>query len=275
MAEVVYMPKLSDTMTEGVVAEWHKKVGDSVASGELIAEIETDKATMEFESFYDGVLLYIGVEKGNGAPVNSILAIIGKKGEDISGLLADAAAPKKEEKTEAPKKEETPKAAEVKAEVKTEAPKKEAPKSTPTQVVSSNAGDRVYASPLAKKLAEEKGIDIENVRGTGDGGRIVVRDIEHYVPYVPASGGMQHVAAGVESFEDITVSQMRKTIARRLGESKFSAPHFYLTINVDMDNAITARKAMNAAGDVKISFNDMVVKAVAMALTKHPGVNSS
>lgn len=275
MAEVVYMPKLSDTMTEGVVAEWHKKVGDSVASGELIAEIETDKATMEFESFYDGVLLYIGVEKGNGAPVNSILAIIGKKGEDISGLLADAAAPKKEEKTEAPKKEETPKAVEVKEEVKTESPKTEAPKSTPTQVVSSNTGDRVYASPLAKKLAEEKGIDIENVRGTGDGGRIVVRDIEHYVPYVPASGGMQQVAAGVESFEDITISQMRKTIARRLGESKFSAPHFYLTINVDMDNAITARQAMNAAGDVKISFNDMVVKAVAMALTKHPGVNSS
>jgi pyruvate dehydrogenase E2 component (dihydrolipoamide acetyltransferase) len=272
MAEVVYMPKLSDTMTEGVVAEWHKKVGDKVASGELIAEIETDKATMEFESFYDGVLLYIGVEKGKGAPINSILAIIGEKGEDISDLISNAAAPKKEEKVEAPKKEEAPKVADVKE----EAPKVVTPQNTPAQVVSSNTGDRAFASPLAKKLAEEKGIDIANVKGTGDGGRIVVRDIEHYVPYVPAAGGgVKQVTAGVESYEDITVSQMRKTIARRLGESKFSAPHFYLTINVDMDNAITARKAMNASGEVKISFNDMVVKAVAMALTKHPGVNSS
>lgn len=269
MAEVVYMPKLSDTMTEGVVAEWHKKVGDKVAEGDLLAEIETDKATMEFESFYDGTLLHIGVEAGKGAPVNAILAIIGEEGEDISGLLKGGAAPV-EEKAELTPKAETP-ATPVAAPVV-----KETPKVAPTNVVSSNTGDRVFASPLAKKLAEEKGIDIANVRGTGDGGRVVVKDVEHYVPYVPAAGGaIQTVVAGVESFEDVSVSQMRKTIARRLGESKFSAPHFYLTINVDMDNAIAARKAINESGEVRISFNDMVIKATAMALTKHPAVNSS
>ncbi|HRO75693.1 MAG TPA: pyruvate dehydrogenase complex dihydrolipoamide acetyltransferase [Crocinitomicaceae bacterium] len=272
MAEVVYMPKLSDTMTEGVVAEWHKKVGEKVSSGELIAEIETDKATMEFESFYDGTLLYIGVEKGKGAPVNAILAIIGQEGEDISALIQGGA------KAETPKSE-APKAEPVQAETpKVETPKTvEVQKPTPTPIaVPSNSGDRVFASPLAKKLAEEKGIDINAVRGTGDNGRIVVRDVEHYVPYVPASvSPIISAPAGVESYEDTAVSQMRKTIARRLGESKFSAPHFYLTINVDMDNAMAARKAINASGDVKISFNDMVIKASAMALTKHPIINSS
>jgi len=278
MAEIVYMPKLSDTMTEGVVAEWHKKVGDKVASGELIAEIETDKATMEFESFYDGVLLYIGVEKGKGAPVNSILAIIGQEGEDISALIAGGAAPKAEEKKEepakeGPKKEETPKEEAPKQDVK-EVSKPAA--SAVTAAPSAVTGDRVFASPLAKKLADEKGIDISSVRGTGDQGRIVKRDVEHYVPYVPASSAVpQQVAAGTESYEDVPVSQMRKTIARRLAESKFTAPHFYLTLNVDMDNAIAARKAMNETGEVKISFNDMVIKASALALTKHPAVNSS
>lgn len=271
MAEIVYMPKLSDTMTEGVVAEWHKKVGEKVSSGELIAEIETDKATMEFESFYDGTLLYIGIEKGKGAPVNAILAIIGQEGEDISALIQGGA------KAETPKSE-APKAEPVQAETpKVETPKVEVQKPTPTPIaVPSNSGDRVFASPLAKKLAEEKGIDINAVRGTGDNGRIVVRDVEHFVPYVAASGSpVVSAPAGVESYEDTAVSQMRKTIARRLGESKFSAPHFYLTINVDMDNAMAARKAINASGDVKISFNDMVIKASAMALTKHPIINSS
>lgn len=272
MAEVVYMPKLSDTMTEGVVAEWHKKVGEKVSSGELIAEIETDKATMEFESFYDGTLLYIGVEKGKGAPVNAILAIIGQEGEDVSALIQGGA-------TAENPRTETPKAEPVQAEApKVETQKAvEIQKTTPAPIaVPSNTGDRVFASPLAKKLAEEKGIDINAIRGTGDNGRIVVKDVEHYVPYVPASGSpIISVPAGVESYEDITLSQMRKTIARRLGESKFSAPHFYLTINVDMDNAMVARKAINASGDVKISFNDMVIKASAMALTKHPTVNSS
>jgi pyruvate dehydrogenase E2 component (dihydrolipoamide acetyltransferase) len=277
------MPKLSDTMSEGVVAEWHKKVGDSVSSGEVLAEIETDKATMEFESFYDGVLLHIGVEKGQTAPVNAILAIIGEAGEDISAALAGGkpadAAPKAEEK--APQAEAP--AAETKA------PAAEAPKApvaetkavpvtaAPAQNNNNASGGRVLASPLAKKVAEEKGIDIQQVAGTGDGGRIVKRDVEHFTPYVPAAGqaNFTPAPAGQESFTDEPVSQMRKTIARRLSESKFTAPHFYLTLDIDMDNAIAARKAMNAQEGVKISFNDMVVKASAMALRKHPAINSS
>lgn len=266
------MPKLSDTMTEGVVAEWTKKVGDKVSSGEVLAEIETDKATMEFESFFDGVLLHIGVEKGKAAPVNSILAIIGKAGEDISSLLASGSAPAPAAKTEVtPVATATPSPESV----------KEAPAAKPvvaavaSQPVS-NANGRIIASPLAKKLAEEKGIDISVVAGTGDGGRVVKRDVDHYVPYTPAAtGGFVTSTPGVESYTDETVSQMRKTIARRLAESKFTAPHFYLTLDIDMDNAIAARKSMNASGEVKISFNDMVVKAVAMALRKHPAVNSS
>ena len=274
MAEVIYMPKLSDTMTEGVVAEWHKKVGDPVKSGELIAEIETDKATMEFESFYDGVLLHIGVEKGKSAPVNALLAIIGKAGEDVSSLTAGGSAPvetKVEEKTtEAPKvaAEVTPSPAPVAAEV----PKK-APQATQSNV---SANGRILASPLAKKLADEKGIDLSFVTGTGDGGRITKRDVDHYVPYnAPQSAKGTGVVSGVESYTDEPVSQMRKTIARRLAESKFTAPHFYLTISLDMDNAIAARKAMNSQEGVKVSFNDMVIKAVSMALKKHPAINSS
>lgn len=265
------MPKLSDTMTEGVVAEWHKKVGDSVSSGELLAEIETDKATMEFESFYDGVLLHIGVEKGANAPVNAILAIIGAAGEDVSSLLANAGAPTVETApTPAPVAEKAP---EVSAPVA--APVAESkPVASPAPV--SNTSGRVFASPLAKKVAADKGIDINQVAGTGDSGRIVKRDVDHFTPYVPAANQASYaVAAGQESYTEEKVSQMRKTIARRLAESKFSAPHFYLTLDIDMDNAIAARKAMNADKDVKISFNDMVVKASAMALRKHPAINSS
>lgn len=271
MAEIIYMPKLSDTMTEGVVAEWHKKVGDSVSSGELLAEIETDKATMEFESFYDGVLLHIGVEKGANAPVNAILAIIGAAGEVVSSLLANAGAPTVETApTPAPVAEKAP---EVSAPVA--APVAESkPVASPAPV--SNTSGRVFASPLAKKVAADKGIDINQVAGTGDSGRIVKRDVDHFTPYVPAANQASYaVAAGQESYTEEKVSQMRKTIARRLAESKFSAPHFYLTLDIDMDNAIAARKAMNADKDVKISFNDMVVKASAMALRKHPAINSS
>ena len=269
MAEVIYMPKLSDTMLEGVVAEWTKKVGDTVKNGEVLAEIETDKATMEFESFYDGVLLYIGVEKGKAAPVNAILAIIGEKGEDISALIAGGNTPASE----------TEKAAPVLA-TPTPAPivKEAAPAPSATVAVSApavNAGDRVFASPLAKKIAEEKGIDIQAVAGTGEAGRIVKRDVDHYVPYTPAQRTFSAAPAGTESFVDETVSQMRKTIARRLAESKFTAPHFYLTLDIDMDNAIKARKSMNQVEGVKVSFNDMVVKAVAMALKLNPNVNSS
>jgi pyruvate dehydrogenase E2 component (dihydrolipoamide acetyltransferase) len=270
MAEVVYMPKLSDTMTEGVVAEWTKKVGDTVSSGEVLAEIETDKATMEFESFYDGVLLYIGVEKGKAAPVNSILAIIGDQGEDISALLAntDTSAVQNDAVAEAPKSVDvvpTPAPA---------APVKPEPVAIPVEQVASTTG-RIFASPLAKKIAEEKGIDISRVQGSGESGRITKRDVDQFVPGTAAPAPVFMSNTGVESFVDEPVSQMRKTIARRLAESKFTAPHFYLTLGIDMDNAIASRKAMNASGDAKISFNDMVVKAVAMALRKHPAVNSA
>lgn len=278
MAEVVYMPKLSDTMTEGVVAEWTKKVGDAVSSGEVLAEIETDKATMEFESFYDGVLLHIGVEKGQAAPVNSILAIIGEKGEDISGLLSGdsaPAAPVAEEKKEVASTSSAP------TNPNPEPVKEAAPVTKPAQpviapVTTASSDGRVVASPLAKKLAEEKGINIGDVQGTGEGGRIVKRDVDHYVPYeAPARASFTAAPAGVESYTDEPVSQMRKTIARRLAESKFTAPHFYLTLDIDMDNAIAARKALNATEGVKISFNDLVVKAAAVSLRQHPAVNSA
>jgi pyruvate dehydrogenase E2 component (dihydrolipoamide acetyltransferase) len=271
MAEVVYMPKLSDTMTEGVVAAWNKQVGDSVKAGEILAEIETDKATMEFESFYDGVLLHIGVETGKAAPVNSILAIIGEKGEDISGLLAGAPAPA----AEISKEQETPKVEAVIATPKPEPVKEAAPSPVKASAQVASSSDRVFASPLAKKLAEEKGIDISSVAGTGENGRIIKRDVDHYTPYTPAERTFTSAPSGIESFHDETVSQMRKTIARRLAESKFTAPHFYLTLSIDMDNAIAARKTLNAMEGVKVSFNDMVVKAVALSLKQHPNVNSA
>lgn len=261
MAEIVRMPKLSDTMTEGVVAEWHKKVGDSVSEGELIAEIETDKATMEFESFYDGILLYIGVEKGDAAPINNILAIIGDKGEDISKLLAEAPAaePAKEEKTPATPEKSAPVVAESKPVV--------------TESISVDTPNgRIFVSPLAKKMAEERNINLAHVGGTGDHGRIIKRDIENFVPS-NASAPVFSGPVGQESYTDEPFSQMRKAIARTLSASKYNAPHFYLKMEVNMDNAIVARKVMNASGDVKISFNDMVVKAVASALRKHPKVN--
>jgi|UniRef100_UPI0040495608 pyruvate dehydrogenase E2 component (dihydrolipoamide acetyltransferase) len=273
MAEIVYMPKLSDTMTEGVVAEWHKKVGDTVKSGELLAEIETDKATMEFESFYDGVLLHIGIEKGKTVPVNSLLAIIGNAGEDVQAIIAQAGSSASVEapKTEVATPEATP--APTPAPVAVATPVA-APVATST-VSNTNANGRILASPLAKKLAEEKGVDLAFIAGTGDGGRITKRDVDHYVPYNAPARSAAQATVGVESFTDEPISQMRKTIARRLAESKFTAPHFYLTISIDMDNAIAARKSMNSQDGVKVSFNDMVVKAVAMALRKHPTVNSS
>jgi len=271
MAEVIYMPKLSDTMTEGVVASWLKNIGDPVKSGELLAEIETDKATMEFESFYDGVLLHIGVETGKAAPVNAVLAIIGKAGEDISSLLASA--PQAEApKTEAPKAvEAAPTPAPTPAPVPTPTPVS-APKPAP---VLSN--DKIYASPLAKKLAEERGIDLAYVAGSGENGRIVKRDVDHYTPHPNGAASVAGTSSGLTTvtYTDEPVSQMRKTIARRLAESKFTAPHFYLTLDIDMDNAMAFRTAVNATEGYKISFNDIVIKAVALALRKHPTVNSS
>jgi pyruvate dehydrogenase E2 component (dihydrolipoamide acetyltransferase) len=278
MAEVVYMPKLSDTMTEGVVAAWTKKVGDTVKAGEVLAEIETDKATMEFESFFDGVLLHIGVETGKAAPVNSVLAIIGQAGEDISAALANAAAgapgatTSTPEPTPAPAPEVASAPAPVAAPVTAPTP---APVAAPV-VATSNTSDRVFASPLAKKLASERGIDIQAVAGTGENGRIVKRDVDHYVPYTPANKPAAAVSnTGQVSYYDEPISQMRKTIARRLAESKFTAPHFYLTLDIDMSNAIATRKSLNSLDGVKVSFNDMVIKAVAMALRQHPTVNSA
>lgn len=264
------MPKLSDTMTEGVVASWLKKVGDEVENGELLAEIETDKATMEFESFFDGVLLHIGVEQGGAAPVDSLLCILGEKGEDISALLESAleAAPVVEEKAApapAPTPAPTPAPAPAPASVAPVAASV-TPVAAPAPV-SANTG-RLKASPLARKLAEERGINVSQIPGSGDAGRIVKRDVE-------AFNGANTPTPGVERFTEVGVSQMRKTIARRLAESKFSAPHFYLTVSIEMDTAMAARKSINDAGEVKISFNDMVVKAAALALKKHPAVNSS
>jgi pyruvate dehydrogenase E2 component (dihydrolipoamide acetyltransferase) len=271
MAEIVYMPKLSDTMTEGVVAAWTKNVGDAVKTGEILAEIETDKATMEFESFYDGVLLYIGVETGKTAPVNAILAIIGDKGEDIASLIS--ATPPLTEVAEKPID------VKVEPEVKKEPVQVVVQQTTiPTEIKSIPAtlnSGRIFASPLAKKLAEEKGIDINAVSGTGENGRIIKKDVDHYTPYTPANRIFSQAPLGVEGFTDEPVSQMRKTISRRLAESKFSAPHFYLTLDIDMDQAITIRKGLNSVEGVKVSFNDMVVKAVGMSLKQHPTVNSA
>lgn len=268
MAEIVRMPKLSDTMTEGTVAVWHKKVGDKVKSGELLAEIETDKATMEFESFEDGVLLHIGVEKGKSAPVDSLLAILGKEGEDISELLknVDASAP-----VAAPAAASAPAPSPAPASAPAATA---APAATPAPAPTHASNGRLKASPLAKKIAEDKGIDINMVSGSGDGGRIVKRDIEQFTP-TASSAPVFAAVPGVESYTEEAVSNMRKTIARRLAESKFSAPHFYLTMEIDMDNAMEARKAVNASGEVKVSFNDMVIKASALALRKHPKINAS
>ena len=271
MAEIVYMPKLSDTMTEGVVVAWTKNVGDAVKTGEILAEIETDKATMEFESFYDGVLLYIGVETGKTAPVNAILAIIGDKGEDIASLISETP----------PVTEVTEKEIEVKVEqeVKKEPLQVVVQQTTiPIEVKSIPAtlnSGRIFASPLAKKLAEEKGIDIAAVSGTGENGRIIKKDVDHYTPYTPVNRIFSQAPLGVEGFTDEPVSQMRKTISRRLAESKFSAPHFYLTLDIDMDQAINIRKGLNSMEGVKVSFNDLVVKAVGMSLKQHPTVNSA
>ena len=262
--EVITMPRLSDTMEEGTVATWNKKVGDEVSEGDILAEIETDKATMEFESFYTGVLLEIGVKEGETALVDSVLAIVGPKGTDVSGLLEKYTSGSNNDSPA--KKTTVKKESSVVVETKIDAPK---------AVISTSASDnsRIFISPLAKKLAEEKGINLSQVRGSGENGRIIKRDIENYQP-VSVANTTAYTPVGEESFEEVKNSQMRKVIAKRLGESKFMAPHYYLTIELDMDHAISARTAINSDPDVRVSFNDMVVKASAMALRKHPKVNS-
>jgi len=270
-AEIVLMPKMSDTMNEGVIAAWHKKVGDSVKTGELLAEVETDKATMEYESYNSGILLYIGAKEKEAVAVNGVLAIIGEKNADWQTLLkAHQAKASGDSKPVAP------------------AESKSAPatQSQPTSNGSSaQENGRLKASPLAKKMAKDLGFDISKIQGTGEGGRITRHDVETYKPSAspaastaatkPSAPIVLPQVVGKESFEEVAVSQMRKTIARRLAESKFSAPHFYLTMEINMDKAVEARKSMNEISPVKISFNDMVLKATASALRQHPDVNVS
>jgi pyruvate dehydrogenase E2 component (dihydrolipoamide acetyltransferase) len=278
--EVILMPRLSDTMTEGVIADWHKKVGDSVKKGDILADIETDKATMELESYKEGKLLYIGAQKGEKIAVNDLLAVIGDEKKVNLATIVGAA---KNKGVAAP----------VAAGV--------APEAVPAAGNASQAGaaalgghselsvsadGRIKASPLARKLAAEKGIDIREVAGSGDNGRIVKKDVDSFTPAkTPAVSGAAQpattgkttspVAAGVESYDEVPVSQMRKIIARRLAESKFTAPHFYITMSIDMDKAVESRARMNEVSPVKISFNDLVLKAVALALKQHPAINSS
>ena len=265
-AKAVRMPKMSDTMVEGVIAKWLKKTGDVVKSGDIIAEVETDKATMELENYEDGTLLYIGAKEGEGVIVDGIIAIVGEPGTDFQPILAAENA--------------APAPAPVAAAVAAPAPVQvaEAPKAVETKVAAPAPAkariseDSIKASPLARALAKEKGYNLSWIQGTGEGGRITKNDIEDYNP--SAGGAMSTFVSGVESYEDIPNSQMRKTIARRLSESKFSAPEFYLTMEINMDKAIEARVSMNEVLPVKISFNDMVIKATALALTKHPKINS-
>ena len=262
MAEVIRMPKMSDTMEEGVIAEWLKKVGDEVKSGDVLAEVETDKATMELESYDDGVLLHIGVKNGDSVPVNGVIAIIGDKGEDVDDILKNLNSTPNEEKVE-----DIP---EEKKETKSE--------ETVIEKTNDNDRKRIKVSPLAKKLASDKGVNLSEVSGSGDGGRIVKSDIENF------SGSIDSIDEKTvelpkiyskESFEEIPVTQMRKTISKRLSESKFSSPHFYLTMEIDMENCINGRKKINESSERKISFNDIILKAVAVSLRKHPMVNSS
>jgi pyruvate dehydrogenase E2 component (dihydrolipoamide acetyltransferase) len=273
-AKVIRMPLMSDTMTEGKIIQWNKKVGDKVKADDSLAEVETDKATMDVVGYEEGTLLYIGVEAGKAAKVNDIIAIVGKEGTDVSAFV------------EAEKNaQKNPPKSENKEVQKQEEPQAVQPSTENNTQQSSMEGGRVKASPLAKRLAAEKGIDISQVPGSGDGGRIIKKDVDSFVPAAaekaqpPKATEVKPVQPfapiGQESHEDIPNSQMRKTIARRLGESKFQAPHFYLTMEIDMDNSIRSRKAINEVSPVKVSFNDMVIKACAMALRQHPAVNSS
>lgn len=268
MAEVIEMPKLSDTMTEGVIAAWHKNVGDTVKAGDLLAEIETDKATMELESYFDGVLLYQGIEVGKPVPIGTLMAIIGKAGEDISAIIAKYSGTTTKTST-----------------ANTETKESSTTQNTHQNTTAQDTNDRIKVSPLAKKIATEKGINLEEIEGSGDNGRIIKKDVENY-----AQQQKQHITQNIQqttqtpatqtpitqgTYTDTLVSQMRKTIARRLSESLYSAPHFYLTMEINMDNIIELRKQVNAISEVKTSFNDWVVKAVSMALRKHPKINAS
>lgn len=275
MAEVIKMPRLSDTMQEGTVAKWHVNVGDKIGEGDLLAEIETDKATMEFESFEEGTVLHIGVGEGESAPVDSVLVILGEKGEDIDGLTkgetAESDSESKEietEKDDANEEQDTSSTqASAESNDNTSSSESKQPESKQEDT------DRLKVSPLARKMAEDKGIELAQVNGSGDGGRIVKRDIEDFKPQSKASTSTNQTTG--DAYDEQPVSQMRKTIARRLSDSKFTAPHFYLTMEISMDRAMEVRKSINTAEGVKVSVNDMIIKACAVALKQHPAINSS
>jgi pyruvate dehydrogenase E2 component (dihydrolipoamide acetyltransferase) len=286
-ASLITMPKMSDTMSEGTIAAWHKKVGDPVKSGDILAEVETDKATMELEAYEDGTLLYIGVKEGESVAIDGIIAVIGEKGAEYQKLIdaesrkAKTASPASDSSTSEPVSRQAAEKLQEIPVVERSEPKEEPVKSARTD-------GKIKASPLAKKLAKDLGYDLSKINGSGDFGRIIKRDVEAYTPAAeePVSASVPASAektvpvqlpkiVGEESFEEISVSQMRKTIARRLAESKFTAPHFYLTMEINMDKAIEARKSMNEVAPVKISFNDLVIKAAASSLRRHPKVNAS
>ena len=276
MAEVVRLPKMSDTMTEGVIVKWNYKVGDSVKSGDILAEVETDKATMDMEVYAKGTLLHLALQEGEAAPVDGIIAVVGAPGEDFSSLLSAAPV------SAAPAASTPAPAAAPVIVAEPIAQTVSAPIAESATEVSTDGDDRLKASPLAKKLAQDKGINIHQVNGSGENGRIVKKDIENFTPTAakpaPTSTAVTNTAvvvSGTEGFHEVNVSQMRKTIAARLGESKFSAPHFYLTLEINMDKASVAREQMNTISDVKISMNDLVIKAAAAALRKNPNINSS
>ncbi|WMN06565.1 pyruvate dehydrogenase complex dihydrolipoamide acetyltransferase [Marivirga arenosa] len=281
-ANLITMPKMSDTMEEGVIASWLKKEGDKVEAGDILAEVETDKATMELEAYEDGTLLYIGIKEGDAAPIDGVIAVIGEEGADYEKLL----------KAHEQKKSGSSSNKESKKDDKKEESSSKKESSSPSPNASANTqsenkkGGRIFASPLAKKIAQDKGIDLAEVEGSGNNGRIIKADVENFTPKAKSSEASQKQTSteqsinipkvvGEESYEEVKVSQMRKTVAKRLSESKFTAPHFYLTMEINMDKAMEARKSMNEMSPVKISFNDMVIKAVAASLRQHPKVNSS
>ncbi len=290
MAEVIRMPRLSDTMEEGTIAKWHKNVGDKIQEGDVIAEVETDKATMEMESFQEGTLLYKGIDEGDTVPINEVIAVVGQEGEDYQKVLDEE---KSEQQTQEKKTETSQKTAQEPEPATPSSSRKEvtspsgsdgqetAQTTTPKAPASPETSEgRIKASPLARSMAREKGIDLTKLKGSGDNGRIIKRDIEAYLQQEtePAQPELEQVPAtvvGEEGYEDLSISQMRKTIAKRLTESKFTAPHFYLTMEINMDAVMNARKQMNEISPAKISYNDIIMKAAALAIRKNPRVNVS
>lgn len=290
-ATLITMPKMSDTMEEGVIASWLKKEGDKVEAGDILAEVETDKATMELEAYEDGTLLYIGIKEGDAAPIDGVIAVIGEEGADYEKLIkaheqksSGGGESKKEDKEEKKEKSDDKKSSESKSE--SGSPKPTPPVDAANKEKSGQSKGRIFASPLAKKIAKDKGIDLSEVEGSGGNGRIIKSDVENFTPKQKSQESAKQDSSsdkamsipqvvGEESYEEVKVSQMRKTVAKRLSESKFTAPHFYVTMEINMDKAMEARKSINEVSPVKISFNDMVIKAVAASLRQHPKVNSS